>query len=271
MSRLVILHDPDNPGSDNLAERLNLPLVGASDQHDGLLLSYQNHRLTLSQPSLRDAGTVCVDFCDVRMSFRITQALSREAVVRAVGGCIPKVSGSHRAHHLIDATAGLGQDAFILAAAGWQVSLIEQSPVIHALLEDGLQRARNAVSGAHDDLSLADQRHLRMLSDILPRMQLLEPGDSIEVLPDLTPASVIYLDPMFPTRDKAARVKKNRFLLQHLHGAQGAGEGLLPCALALASKVVVKRPRLAQPLEGVLPASSLSGKTSRFDIYVGKR
>lgn len=263
MVNVAIQHDPRDVDSEKLAQQLNLPLIRVTDQYDGLLLAYRNNRLTLSQPMAREAGTVCVDFCDTRFSFRLAQALSREAVVKAVGGCVTKKSVSEPAPHLIDATAGLGQDAFILAAAGWQVTMIEQSPVIHALLADGLQRARSAAT--------VGMQHQRILQDTLPRLHLCAAGNSATVLPSLPPASVIYLDPMFPAREKAARVKKNRFLLQHLHGDDGAGEGLLPIALALAAKVVVKRPRLAQPLDGQPPASSLTGKTSRFDIYVGAR
>ncbi len=260
MTTLAIQYEPGNAASEALAQRLNLPLIRSIGQHQGLLLSYQHNRLTLSQPMARDAGSVSVDFCDSRLTFRLAQALSREAVVKAVGGCVPKTLLTESAPRLIDATAGLGQDAFILAAAGWEVTMLEQSPVIHALLEDGLQRARIAASAP---------QHQRFLQKILPRLHLLAPGDSLAVLPTLPRASVIYLDPMFPAREKAARVKKNRFLLQYLHGDQGAGDGLLPLALSLAAKVVVKRPRLARPLEELQPAASLTGKTSRFDIYVG--
>ncbi|MBC53968.1 MAG: hypothetical protein CMQ34_09070 [Gammaproteobacteria bacterium] len=260
MTTLAVQYDRENADCEKLAQKLDLPLINAPAQHEGLLLSYRNNRLTLSQPMARDAGAVCVDFCDTRLSFRLAQSLSREAVVKAVGGLAPKQSETGTAPHLIDATAGLGQDAFILAAAGWQVSLVEQSPVIHALLEDGLQRARVAAMAPP---------HQRLLETILPRLHLCEPGNSLTVLPTLPVASVIYLDPMFPAREKTARVKKNRYLLQHLHGEEGVGEGLLPLALSLATKVVVKRPRLAQPLASMAPASSLTGKTSRFDIYVG--
>jgi 16S rRNA (guanine1516-N2)-methyltransferase len=271
MNNLVVQLDPGNVSSKRLAERLRVPLVESGEHHDGLLLSYQNNRLTLSQPSSRDAGSICVDFNDAKLNFRLTQALSREAVVKAVGGCVSHQLASLTPPHLIDATAGLGQDAFILAAAGWHVSLVEQSPVIHALLEDGLERVREAVSQSERNgpLSPPIARQWRVLKQILARLELCEAGDSAVMLPTLKPASVIYLDPMFPSREKTARVKKNRYLLQQLHGKEGSGVDLLPVAMGLAAKVVVKRPRLAQPLSGVLPASSLTGKTSRFDIYVG--
>lgn len=273
MNTLVIHSQQGDAKSQRLARQLQLSLVDATDQHDGLVLCYQEDKLTLSRPSNREAGSVCVDFNDAKLSFRLAQALSREAVVKAVGGCVPARTQASSIPHVIDATAGLGQDAFILAAAGWRVSLVEQSPIIHALLEDGLRRARDAASHdtqTHQNTEPAARR-AQMLTDILGRLELCAVGDSAKVLPTLQPASVIYLDPMFPGREKAARVKKNRFLLQQLHGTEGSGEGLLAVALSLAAKVVVKRPRLAAPLDGLKPASSLTGKTSRFDIYVGDR
>ena len=43
---------------------------------------------------------------------------------------------------------------------------------------------------------------------------------------------------------------------------------MLKLALSIAkNKVVVKRPPNSDFLEGVKPASSLTGKTARFDIY----
>lgn len=272
MTRVVIHGEQSDDRSQQLAERLQLPLISTAAGHESLMLSYRNDKLTLSWPLNRDAGVVCVDFTDAGLNFRLSQALSREAVVKAVGGCVPRQSAGSAAPHLVDATAGLGQDAFILAAAGWQVSMIEQSRIVHALLEDGLRRARDVAQGAGTGSDTEPSaRRARMLADILARLHLCEVGDSADTLPTLKPASVIYLDPMFPAREKAARVKKNRVLLQQLHGEEGSGEGLLPIALNLAAKVVVKRPRLAGALQGLLPASSLTGKTSRFDIYVGAR
>lgn len=264
MHSLAVQRNHAGDKGEQLAARLGLPVLNATEPHEGLLLFYHNGRLSLGLPAERDAGSVCVDFNDPKLQFRLTQALSREALVKAVGGCVSRQVDNLAATHLIDATAGLGLDGFMLAAAGWQVSLVEQSPIIHALLEDGLLRARQAASQ-----STKDGGQSKKLSDILGRLHLCAPGNSTNLLPTLLPAAVTYLDPMFPERDKAARVKKNRYLLQQLHGEEGAGHGLLPLALGLTSKVVVKRPRHAEPLDGLVPASSLIGKTSRFDIYVG--
>ena len=223
----------------------------------GLALIYHDDILSLVDESDPGAGRLWVDFDSAELRFRRRQALAREYLIKAVGGRRPRQHPDNLAGegHIIDATAGLGQDAFILACAGWQVSLVEQSPVVHALLADGLQRAAEA----NDD----------SLQRVIARMTLFEPVDARQRLMELPPAEVIYLDPMFPEREKSARVKKNRFLLQRLHGDKGQGEGLLETALTLAAKVVVKRPRLAPPLNGGVPSAHIPGKTSRFDIYVG--
>ncbi len=59
-----------------------------------------------------------------------------------------RFSGLHRAvgtppatQTVLDATAGLGQDAFLLALAGCIVTAVERSWVVAALLRDGLRRA----------------------------------------------------------------------------------------------------------------------------------
>lgn len=222
----------------------------------GLTLVYRDDILCLVDESDAAAGAVWVDFDSPDLRFRRRQVLSREFLVKAVGGLRPRQTARNipGEGHIIDATAGLGQDAFILACAGWKVTLQEQSAAVHALLADGLVRA-----------SRAEDEGLRQA---IARMRLSETGDAVQELAQLPAAEVIYLDPMFPEREKSARVKKNRFLLQRLHGNEGQGEGLLAAALTLTMKVVVKRPRLAPPL-GAAPSAQILGKTSRFDIYVG--
>jgi 16S rRNA (guanine1516-N2)-methyltransferase len=138
--------------------------------------------------------------------------------------------------------------------------LCEQSAVVHALLSDGLLRARQQSINSGDS----------QLADALQRMMLLPPMDSVSYLQTCDRVAVVYLDPMFPEREKSARVKKNRFLLQRLHEHGAQGDGLLGSALAVAPRVVVKRPRTAPFLDTLKPVGNVSGKTSRFDIYAGK-
>lgn len=220
-------------------------------EHPDFLLQQYEGRLGLCRVSDPSLGIVSVDFEDGTLAWRQRHPQQPEALLKAAGvrpGQPLKV---------IDATAGLGQDAFIFANAGCQVLMLERSPLLHALLEDGLQRALNS----------ADMR----VRDASARMQLLQ-ADSLVVNLDDLPlvADVIYLDPMFPERRrKSARVKKNMFMLQQLLDEEPAEEGLLQKALLAARKrVVVKRPRVAGFLDGCKPSYQLTGTSSRFDIYL---
>jgi 16S rRNA (guanine1516-N2)-methyltransferase len=155
---------------------------------------------------------------------------------------------------IIDATAGLGKDAFVFASLGCKVQMIERSPLIAALLRDGLARA----------LENAD------ISDIAARMSLHE-ADAIDwlyALPAHNAPDVIYLDPMFPARDKSALVKKEMRIFKELLGTDPDSPSLLAAALKKATyRVIVKRPRKAPAIEGPSPSFTLEGKSGRFDIY----
>jgi 16S rRNA (guanine1516-N2)-methyltransferase len=157
--------------------------------------------------------------------------------------------------NVIDATAGLGQDAFVLASLGCELRMIERSPVVAELLTAGLQRG-------------AEQENIK---EIIDRMQLFC-GDAIEILKDLAATKqpdVIYLDPMFPLRNKSSLVKKEMRILKELVGADQDADLLLTIACQLAKKrVVVKRPRTAPYLNNIAPHASQIGKANRFDIYM---
>ncbi|WP_415035564.1 class I SAM-dependent methyltransferase [Azonexus sp.] len=158
--------------------------------------------------------------------------------------------------HILDATAGLGGDAFVLAQLGCPLTLIERHPIIAALLADGLARA------AHHPETAASSA----------RMQLRQ-GNACALMREWTQDApqVIYLDPMFPHRNKSALVKKEMRLLRPLVGDDDDAPELLAAALALAShRVVVKRPRPAPAIAGPAPSHRLEGKSSRYDIYAKK-
>src|SRR5207244_630604 len=129
---------------------------------------------------------------------------------------------------LIDATAGWGRDSFILASLGFQVTMLERSPIVYALLKDGLRRAREDV----------------MILNVIDRLTLIN-TDAINWMTSHQ-ATIVYLDPMFPPRQKAASVKKEMVILQDLLGKDEDAERLFEAALACANeRIVVKRPKLA--------------------------
>lgn len=152
----------------------------------------------------------------------------------------------------IDATAGMGEDAFLIAANGYDVTLHEQNPVIALLLKDALRRAK---------------KH-PILKDIANRMHVVE-GDSVDILnARLDPVDVIYLDPMFPGRQKSGLINKKLQLIQKMEAPCSEEHALFDAAIKSGpSKIVVKRPLKAPFLADRTPTYTLDGKAIRYDIY----
>ncbi|MGU5716343.1 class I SAM-dependent methyltransferase [Aeromonas taiwanensis] len=200
----------------------------------------------LDEPKL---GAVYVDFVEGAVAHRRKFGGGRgQSIAKAVGlksGAMPTV---------VDATAGLGRDAFVLASLGCKVTLIERSPVVAALLQDGLSRAAL-------DPEIGPW--------VRERMQLRQ-GPAVETLLALAERpEVIYLDPMFPHKQKSALVKKEMRVFQSLVGADLDADALLPAALRMADKrVVVKRPDYAGWLNEHKPSMAIETKSNRFDVYV---
>ena len=213
---------------------------------EGLALRFGAHGLELTDGTI----AICGDFA--RMASRVKpNNVQRELIVKAAK--VKRVDGERNCRPTaIDATAGLGEDSFLLAAAGFDVRLYERNPVIAALLRDALERALDTPE----------------LIDIATHMQLIE-GESVEALPHLDKApDVVLLDPMFPSRRKNAAVKKKLQLLQQLESPCEDEEALLEAAFtAHPRKIVVKRPAKGPYLAGRKPDYSLSGKAVRFDCF----
>ena len=171
------------------------------------------------------------------------------------GQALPKAVGMKGGINpmVVDATAGLGRDAFLLASLGAEVTLIERSPDMHKLLEGGLARAREAGGDAADTIN---------------RMTLLY-GDAKDLLPTLAP-EVILVDPMHPPRNKTALVKNEMRLIREIVGTDEDSVELMTLALTTASKrVVLKWPQRANPMEGIRPPShQISGKSTRYDVFM---
>lgn len=155
--------------------------------------------------------------------------------------------------HVVDATAGLGRDSFVLASLGCQVQMIERSPVVASSLEEALDKAQNDAE----------------IGPIIARMQLHQ-GDAIAWLQAQTePVDVVTVDPMFPHREKSALVKKEMRLFREMLGGDEDAPLLLEASLAKAKyRVVVKRPRKAPAIQGRVPSFVLEGQSTRFDVYV---
>lgn len=180
------------------------------------------------------------------MLHRVTNGrLQHEMLVRAAKSDKP-------GRKAIDATAGMGEDAFLLAAQGYEVTLFEQNPVIVVLLKDALRRAK---------------KH-PVLKDIASRMNLVQ-DNSVEGMSKLLdPVDVIYLDPMFPARQKSSLINKKLQLIQKLEPPCSEETDLFDAAISASpSKIIVKRPLKSEFLAGRKPSYTLNGKAIRYDCY----
>jgi len=232
------------------AERLAVPLLdGLPDDGPGVVLR-ADEPPALQMLGRRAPGPVTVDFADRQLQRRVAGSTSRrDPLARAVG--------LHRRPQtaVVDATAGLGRDGWVLAALGASVTWIECSPVLAALLGAALERARTT---SHLAATAARIR--------------LQPGDLRDVLRRLPTAAceVIYVDPMYPDGATRGAVGRPAQVLRALHaGASPPAEAdLLAAARAHATRrVVVKRPQRAAPVSGPPPNRAVSGRAVRFDIY----
>lgn len=235
----------------SLSSELALPYLGIVRPKDvrqaHALLFLDENGLCIQVAGKGAPGPVRAEFVTGKMGYRREHGGGAGQLVARAAGLQKTKAGLH----VLDATAGLGQDAFVLASLGCSVSLFERNPVIHALLADGLARAALNMDCA----------------PIVARMTL-HAGSSIDWLDNAGGADVIYLDPMFPHRDKSALVKKEMQVFRTIVGDDDDSETLLNAALAAARyRVVVKRPRKAPAIHGPKPGTQIEGKSSRYDIY----
>jgi 16S rRNA (guanine1516-N2)-methyltransferase len=232
-----------------LALKLQLPLVENMVPNQ-IVLTLTKERLELRFPG-EEIKPVAIDFFKKSILRRLQGHLARgELIAHAVG-----IKGDYFPT-IIDATAGFGVDALILAHLGCQVTMIERSPIICALLADALERAKD-----YHPAWLA-----RLNLYCLDAKVFLERQISHQQRVD-----VVYLDPMFPRRMKSALVKKEMRILTKIVGSDEDAENLFDIAKQCAKKrVVVKRPRHAKPLAGEKPSTVFHASASRFDVYILK-
>ena len=246
------------------AAALGLPLWNAAPAEATHMLRWQDGRLELAP--LNDQGVVCVDFVTGAAAHRRKFGGGRgQPVAKAVG-----IKGDYLPR-VLDATAGQGRDAFVLASLGCKMTLIERSPVAFLLLKDGLARAaadaETTAIAARMTLIHADAREWLLAAvnaGADEDRSLLTPHPS-----PLTPFDVIFLDPMFPEPDKRAKSKKEMAAFQQIIGGDEDADVLLEPARRLAGKrVIVKRPRHAPHLAGIKPNFVFEGESTRFDGYL---
>jgi len=262
---VVASNDAATTAAAELATRLQLTHSDASSSTE--LLNAWQLRVGAELPVLRrpDGVDWQIDFRTGKAMHRAQQSnAAKQPLARALG--LSKLSVDERARwHIVDGTAGAGTDAWHLASVGAQVTLVEQHPVLHTLLNAAVD-----VATQHTVAAAAASR----LTVLHGRLEAVLANWNKHHTARI---NAIYLDPMFPARRSSAAVKKPMQFIQALVGSGPNPDALLAecinhLAMGGVSRVVVKRPREAQGL--ALP-SGWSGQkvvidagAARFDVYL---
>lgn len=242
---LIVAADPSQrTHATRLARRFNLPR-GETVDSTQVALIWRDGGLELDQGQF-GRRPLRVDFVAGTLGHRW----------RFGGGAGRQLSGAiglrrGRRPAVVDATGGFGQDAFLLAALGCQVTVIERSAVMAALLDDGLRRGRCS-----------------RVAEVVARIRLVH-ADARAFLASCQEAQpVVYLDPMFPPRLGSARPAISMLALRAVVGDDEDAPELLELALATARRIVVKRPAGASALGDRKPDFHTGARTARFDVYL---
>jgi 16S rRNA (guanine1516-N2)-methyltransferase len=241
----------------DLAMDSNIKLV-RSEQSEfieaEMYLRYESACLKLFLREGKQETSTFVNFADAKLNYRIRDKGKTQNIAKAVG--LKSISTPR----VLDATTGMGKDAYLLASMGCQLDMLERSAVIYRLLQDGFRRGESAVEEVRECLS---RMHLSCADFFDLDIHQVRKAQKYDV---------VYLDPMFPVRGKngkGAKVKKEIFALQKLLGHDDESLDWLGRARELAGKrIVVKRAKLSSFLNGEKPDIQFKGSSSRYDVYM---
>ncbi len=236
-----------------LSVRLHLPLITHEQPTNffAFLLIFTPECLELREVDLKNSKPIFVNFLAPQINYRTKYGGGKKQLIAKAIGIKSKKNLT-----VLDTTAGFGVDAFILASLGCEVTMLERSPIINALLEDGLERLK--ANGCNLKINLKHTQSVDYIKKI-SKLALEKPD-------------VIYLDPMYPTRSKSALNKKTMRILHDIVGSDDDASELLNIALKCAkNRTVVKRPKYAKYLGEIKPnLQFFSSGSSRFDVYFSK-
>ncbi|MDD2840293.1 MAG: class I SAM-dependent methyltransferase [Rickettsiales bacterium] len=208
-------------------------------------LFLENGRLFLKSKIHENWLPFSIDFLNKELLRRKDQ--KNQEIIKAIG-----IKNDYKPR-VLDTTAGLGRDSFILANFGCKVVMLERNPVIYLLLNNAIENA--ALNSS--------------LKNIISNLRLVN-ENSIDYLQNLKDEfDVIYVDPMFPKTNKSRLVKKDMQIFREIVGDDIDSRRLFELALKQnVKRVVVKRMKKSSYLLDKKPSFEINGSVTRFDVYL---
>lgn len=242
------------------------PCVSNNEINTKLNLNYTNEFVELRD--MEKNISIHIDFLSGDLAHRQQFGGGRgQSIAKAIGlkqGIAPPT--------VLDATAGLAKDAYVLACLGCSMTLVERSPIVAELIRDAIQRAtedEHFQTILEKGFKVINQSSIEYLTELANKALSNDDIYPDVFYPDVIYPDVIYLDPMYPDKKKSASVKKNMQILQKLLGKDEDTQALLSAALKVAKKrVVVKRPKGAENLTELKPTYTVESKKTRYDVYI---
>jgi 16S rRNA (guanine1516-N2)-methyltransferase len=250
MKMILLKNSLDSSLAEQYSVKYGIPLMDELSSDTRFTLELTKGGLELNDLSSPKTKSLLIDFAAEKLQHRILTGGKNLPLAKAIG-----ITAKQKPS-VIDMTAGLGRDAFILASLGCTVTMFEESPVIAAMLEDALMRALEApkIQSAAERLNLVFGNSAELVNQAVIAAKNID---------------VIYLDPMFPESKKSALTKKDMQYLQALLGHDNSPQTLLESALDSGVKrVVIKQPRHAENLTARPTTFEVKSKTHRFNVYV---
>ena len=250
---LAVADGPDFEKAQELSRRLCLPMVDLLSNdlvENQLLIVATATHVEVREPGLKNSKPIFVDFLAWELARRTQGNRGRNELLAKAAG----LGKTDKVLRILDATAGFGSDAYIFASLGCEVTMLERSPVVNVLLEDGLSRLRR-ISGL-----VAGRMKLVNLDAAVFFRQL---NSQSKLLYD-----VVYLDPVYPLAKRSSLNRRRMRVLRSIVGDDLDANELLTQALTIARRVVVKRAKNASYLNGIQPSMQFSmGASVRYDVY----
>ena len=248
--------------AENFAKIAGYPIMPTNEVISPIYLNYTNDFVELCDKE--KIMSIHIDFISGDLAHRQKYSGGRgQSIAKAIG-----IKQGTPPPSVLDATAGLAKDAYVLACLGCSMTLVERSPIIVELIKDAIQRAEEDEyfkTVLEKGFKVINQSSIEYLTELKNQDVIF----SDIVYPDVVYPDVIYLDPMYPDNKKSASVKKNMQILQKLLGKDEDTQELLNAALKVAKKrVVVKRPKGAENLTNLKPTYTVESKKTRYDIYI---